>query len=269
MFVPADATIAGEGFKTRVLRGGKGETVLFLHGAAGPIWTSFHDGLAENYEVLITEHPGFGSSPDLPNVESMAELATHYRKVIALLGLSRMHLVGSSLGGWLASELALLDPGKIRSLTLLSPVGLFPREESSNASSPTRESATRMLYYDQSIADHILEKVPSETEKAVVERNRASTARYGGKLRYNPKLGENLERLNIPAFIIWGADDRLVPASHAAQWGMKLNAEARVLPECGHLPHVEKSADTARLVLSQLEKTMTSTASSLSDSKGN
>ena len=90
----------------RLRRAGSGPKLLFLHGAGGvPQWLPFFDALADHYEVLVPEHPGFGSSDDPPWIQSMSDLAMFYLDLIEEAGLDRIHLVGNSLGGWLAAEI--------------------------------------------------------------------------------------------------------------------------------------------------------------------
>ena len=87
-------------------RVGRGPTVLFLHGAGGvPQWLPFFDALADRYELLVPEHPGFGGSDDPPWIHSMADLAMFYLDLVEEAGLDRIHLIGNSLGGWLAAEI--------------------------------------------------------------------------------------------------------------------------------------------------------------------
>ena len=87
-------------------RAGRGPTVLFLHGAGGvPQWLPFFEALAERYELLVPEHPGFGGSDDPPWIHSMPDLAMFYLDLLEETGLDRIHLIGNSLGGWLAAEI--------------------------------------------------------------------------------------------------------------------------------------------------------------------
>jgi pimeloyl-ACP methyl ester carboxylesterase len=109
----------------RLHRAGSGPKLLFLHGAGGvPQWLPFFDALADHYEVLVPEHPGFGSSDDPPWIQSMSDLAMFYLDLVEETGLDRIHLVGNSLGGWLAAEILIRDRSRFRSLTLLAPAGI-------------------------------------------------------------------------------------------------------------------------------------------------
>ena len=106
-------------------RAGSGPTVLFLHGAGGvPQWLPFFDRMAEHYELLVPEHPGFGGSRyDPPWIRSMADMAMFYLDLIEEARLDRIHLIGNSLGGWLAAEILIRDRAH-RSLGQLAPAGI-------------------------------------------------------------------------------------------------------------------------------------------------
>src|SRR5215468_2647405 len=86
--------------KINLYRAGRGPTVLFLHGAGGvPQWLPFFDKMADRYELLVPEHPGFGGSDDPPSIRSMADLAMFYLDLVEEAELDRIHLIGNSLGG--------------------------------------------------------------------------------------------------------------------------------------------------------------------------
>ena len=87
------------GVLIRLHRAGKGPTALFLHGAGGvPQWLPFFDALAERYELLVPEHPGFGGYDDPPWITSMSDLAMFYLDLLEEAGLGNIHLIGNSLG---------------------------------------------------------------------------------------------------------------------------------------------------------------------------
>ena len=139
-------------------RAGSGPTVLFLHGAGGvPQWLPFFDTLAERYELLVPEHPGFGSSDDPPWIHSMADLAMFYLDLVEEAGLDRIHLIGNSLGGWLAAEILIRDRSRFRSLVQLAPAGIRVKGVPCGDNfiwGP--EESIRNLYYNQAIPDQIL-----------------------------------------------------------------------------------------------------------------
>jgi pimeloyl-ACP methyl ester carboxylesterase len=97
--------------------------VLFLHGAGG-VRLPFFDALAEHYELLVPEHPGFGGSDDPSWIQSMPDLAMFYLDLVEEAGLDRIHLIGNSLGGWLAAEILIRDRSRFRSFVQLAPAGI-------------------------------------------------------------------------------------------------------------------------------------------------
>jgi pimeloyl-ACP methyl ester carboxylesterase len=235
------------GVQTRLLRQGQGPRVLFLHGAGGMNgWPEFFQRLAEDHEVWFPEHPGFGLSDEDPAIQTVRDLAAYYVDYIAQAGIGPVHLVGSSFGGWLAAELAVLSPASVASLTLIGPAGLRPRVACApGAPPPTLEQFTRKLYFDQSIADALLAQPPDETLQRIQARNRAAATRIGGSF-HNPALEAALGAVPVPALVVWGEHDQFVPVAQAQEWRQALrDAQAWVLPRCGHLPQLEKPRELA------------------------
>jgi pimeloyl-ACP methyl ester carboxylesterase len=238
-------------------RAGRGPRVLFLHGAGGvPQWLPFFDALAERYELWVPEHPGFGGSDDPPWIRSMPDLAMFYLDLVEEAGLDRIHLVGNSLGGWLAAEILIRDRSRFRSLVQLAPAGIRVKGVPCGDNfiwGP--EEAVRNLYYDQSFADRILALTPSEEQMDVMLRNRFTVAKLGWQPRwYNPDLEKWLHRIKLPALIVWGDDDKIMPPQYAALWCDRLpDARLVMVRDCGHLPHVEQAPLVARQVIDFLE----------------
>jgi pimeloyl-ACP methyl ester carboxylesterase len=117
------------------------------------------------------------------------------------------------------------------------------------------EEAVRNLYHDQSFADRILALNPSDEQMDVMLRNRFTAAKFGWQPRwYNPDLEKWLHRIKLPALIIWGNEDKIMPSVCAALWRERLpDARLVMLEGCGHLPHVERAAMVGNQVLDFLE----------------
>ena len=106
-------------------RGGSGEPLLYLHGSNGvPAVAPFMEKLAARFDVLVPEHPGFGESGEPEWLENMHDLAYFYLDFMKKLDLRGAHVVGSSLGGWLALEMAVRDTSRMKSLLLIGPAGI-------------------------------------------------------------------------------------------------------------------------------------------------
>src|SRR5260221_9504672 len=147
----------------RLLRGGKGEPLVFLHGAGGfPPWLPLFEKLAERYEVLVPEHPGFGTSDNPPWIRNIADLAMYYLDFLDELGTAKVHLIGHSLGGWIAAELAVRNATRLASLILLAPAGVRVKGISSGDNFIwSAEEAERSLWYDQKFADAAFSATPT------------------------------------------------------------------------------------------------------------
>src|SRR5215469_2112386 len=106
----------------RLRRDGSGEPLLFLHGAGGwPAWGPFMERLAGRNDVLLPEHPGFGLSDDPPWIRNVADMAMYYLDFLDALDGPPVHLVGHSLGGWIAAELAVRNAARLMCMTLIAP----------------------------------------------------------------------------------------------------------------------------------------------------
>src|ERR1700736_3257019 len=118
------SVIAVRGCRIRLMRGGAGSPLVVLHGASGANVLPFMQQLAQKFDVIAPEHPGFGESDTPDWLDNIHDLAYFYLDLLAALGLDRVHLVGISLGGWVAAELAVRDTGRLASLTLVGAAGL-------------------------------------------------------------------------------------------------------------------------------------------------
>jgi pimeloyl-ACP methyl ester carboxylesterase len=241
----------------KLQRAGRGSPVLFLHGTGGvPQWLPFFDVLAERYEVLVPEHPGFGGSEDPQWIRSMPDLAMFYLDFVEAMGLDHVHLIGNSLGGWLAAEILIRDRARFRSLVQLAPAGIRIKGMPCGDNfiwGP--EEAVRNLYHDQSFADRVLALQPTEEQMDLMLKNRFTVAKLGWQPRwFNPDLEKWLHRIKLPSLIVWGKDDKIMPPANATLWQERLpDARLVMLNACGHLPHIEQARAVARHVHEFLE----------------
>ena len=254
---PQPTTLKIRDVTVKLHRAGSGPTVLFLHGAGGvPQWLPFFDALAEHHDLLVPEHPGFGDSDDPSWIRSVSDLALFYLDLIEVAGLDNIHLIGNSLGGWLAAEMLIRDRSRFRSLVQLAPAGIRVKGVPCGDNfiwGP--EEAIRNLYHDQTFADRILALTPTDEQVDVMLRNRFTVAKFGWKPRwFNPDLEKWLHRIKLPALVLWGDDDKIMPPANAALWRERLpDARLVMLDACGHLPHVEQAPIVARHVRAFLE----------------
>jgi pimeloyl-ACP methyl ester carboxylesterase len=240
----AQSTVDIRGCRINLLRGGRGEPLLFLHGASGGgIWHPFLDRLAERFDVIAPEHPGYGRSDTPEWLDNIGDLAYFYLDFLKALELQRVHVVGLSIGGWIAAELAVRSTARLKTVTLVSAAGIFvPGVPQVDTFLQNGEQRLRDFFHDQSLADKLIAQVLSPEMADVALRNRFTTAKLVWQPRgYNPHLHKWLHRIDVPTLILWGASDRLFPVAYADEFHRLIPGSRKVvIPACGHLPNIEK-----------------------------
>jgi len=253
-----EASLTTRDVTVRLFRAGRGRMLMFLHGAAGlPGWIPFFEQLSTKYEVLAPEHPGFGTSANPPWIRNVADVAMYYLDVLDSLNAQKVHLVGNSLGGWIAAEAAVRNCTRLASLSLIAPAGVRVKgvPMGDNFIWSPQESAQN-LFYDRSFSERMLEQAPSEKEAEIQLINRFAAARLGWEPRwFNPALERWLHRIEVPTLVLWGDNDKFLPRQYAEVWQKNVpQVTVDVIPQCGHLPHVEKAELTARKILAFVDR---------------
>jgi pimeloyl-ACP methyl ester carboxylesterase len=253
---PREETITVGGIDVHTWVGGRGDPLLVLHGAGGNRgWTRWLARVAERYTVWAPTHPGFGRSGDAEWMEGIDDLARFYLWFIDAARLGTPHLLGHSIGGWTAAELATMSPGSIGRLVLVAPVGLRPDAgEIFDIFYVPLIQLRELTVYDPATIpewDELYGKPPTPAEQEIAVRNREMTARLTWKpYMHNPRLANFLPRVTNATLVVWGREDRIVPVICGDQYRKRLpNATLTVLDRCGHLPPIEQPDVFARLVL--------------------
>ena len=247
------------GVKVNLFRGGAGRPVLFLHGAGGAgAWLPFHGMLAEaGFEVLAPDHPGFGLSGELEHIESMDDLVYHYLALLEQLGLEQVDVVGTSLGGWLAAELAVHSPQLVRRLVLLNAVGLDIWEAPvKDLFGMNPEETVAAVFADPSIAAQLFPAEPDLDFIMGLYREKVTFARLAwNPYCCNPKLESRLYRITAPTLVVWGEKDELVPLVHGERYVQGIaGARLHVIPGVAHAPFLEDPAATLAAVADFLQE---------------
>jgi pimeloyl-ACP methyl ester carboxylesterase len=242
-----------DGCRTHLRRGGSGAPLLFLHGASGaPAILPFMETLAQRFDVLVPEHPGFGLSDEPEWLDNIHDLAYFYLDFLKRLDLDKVTLVGNSLGGWIAMEMAVRDSARIKALVLVSPAGISaPGVQPADTFLMSQEELARHLFHDPKFAQARLAEPVTPESVDIALKNRHTTARLAWEPRFHdPHLGKWLQRIEVPVQIVWGEADRILPLAFATELKRLLpEAELQVIKDAGHLPHVEKPQEFCELVL--------------------
>ena len=240
--------------RVQLFAGGSGAPLVYLHGAGTYWWMPVHDLLARHRRVLLPVHPGFGHSEGLDAIETMEDLVFHTLDVLDALSLERPDVVGLSMGGWLAAELALRHPGRVNRLVLVDAVGVrLPGVPMADVFMLSPPKARQLLFHDPAspVALSLLPDTPPPDRAETVLRGREAAAR----LLWNPaqayrRLTARLWRIRAPTLVVWGADDRLVPPAYGEAWARGIpGARLVTIERCGHLPPLECPERFAELTL--------------------
>lgn len=236
-------TVRGCGIK--LMRGGKGAPLVVLHGASGAAWLPFMATLADKFDVIVPEHPGFGESDTPDWLDNIHDLAYFYLDLLDHLDLPRVHLAGISLGGWIAAELAIRDTSRLASLTLADAAGLhLPGVPQIDTFLRSEEQRIRDFFHDPARADAMVARHADPAQEDVVARNRVTVARLAWQPRnHDPDLPKWLHRIDVPTLLVWGAHDRLFPKDYAYAWQKLIpGSKVAIIPDSGHIPQVEQPA---------------------------
>jgi pimeloyl-ACP methyl ester carboxylesterase len=222
---------------------GHGRPFLLLHGGAGPQSVDgFADLLAaqEPARVLVPTHPGFGGTPRPEGLDSIRGLARLYTQLLDDLGLSGVTVIGNSIGGWIAAEIALLASPRVSGVILVDAAGLQIADHPiADFFSLTMDQVTDLSYYRPDAFRLDVDHLP-EQQKAMMAANRATLEAYAGRAMTDPSLLGRLPAVTIPVLVIWGEADRTVPVEHGRAYAEAIpNARFLLLPEAGHLPQLE------------------------------
>jgi pimeloyl-ACP methyl ester carboxylesterase len=235
------------GVELEVVDRGQGRPLLLLHDEDGlDPEAPFLDLLAARARVIAPSHPGFGHSPSADTIDTVDDLAYLYLDLLGERGLRDAILVGCSLGGWIAAEMAVKCTDRIAALILVAPLGIKVGDREARDipdifALPQAELA-RLKYHDPSraIVDHT---ALSDEALTVIARNREATAVYVWEpYSHNPKLRQRLHRISIPTLLLWGAGDRFVtPEYYGAAYRDAIpGSRLEIIERAGHLPHVEQ-----------------------------
>jgi pimeloyl-ACP methyl ester carboxylesterase len=238
-----DDTIEVRGTRIRLMRGGKGPPLVFLHGASGHVgWLPFLERLSQDFDVIAPEHPGFGTSDDPAWLDRTSDLAFFYLDMMQALNLGGVHLMGTSLGGWTAAELAIRNTARLASLTLVCAVGIaVDGIAMDDIFRMSAEENAQRFYFDPARIQGRLAGL-AKADARTLARNRSIVVRLGYPRFLNPDLAKWLHRIDVPTLLLWGENDGLVPPRFGEAYKKLIPlAKLVVIPSAGHAPFEEQS----------------------------
>lgn len=247
------------GIRIEMIECGSGRPLLFLHPGIGLSGSApAIERLAARTRVIAPTHPGFGASEQPGDFDCIDDLAYFYLDLIEALDLTDLTVVGVSLGGWIAAEMAVKSCARLSHLVLANPVGIkvSGREmrDIADIFALTEEQFAELAYFDPAAGKSDYKAMP-EAEVRAVARNREATARYGwSPYLHDPKLKSRLARVRVPTLLLWGTADRILsqPYGHAYAAAIP-GARFAPIERAGHFPHIEQPEAFARAILALLD----------------
>ena len=248
------------GVAVELFEDGDGAPLLFLHSGQGFNPDQPYVGLlAKRRRVIAPSHPGFGKS-ELPDwLDTCDDIAHIYLELMDRLGLAKVDLVGASIGGWIAAEIASKAPERLRKLVLVAPVGVktgsVDKLDIPDIFAMPADKLDRLRYHDPEKMKVDLSKL-SDEELFIVARDRETlTLLTWEPYMQNPKLKHRLHRIGAPALFLRGVSDGLVSAEYLAGYARLLpHARTDEIAAAGHAPQLEQPEAFAGKVLSFLDQ---------------
>jgi pimeloyl-ACP methyl ester carboxylesterase len=234
-------------FNVTVRRGGSGDPLVFLHAAGGQAsWDTSLEMLSQKYEVIQPMHPGWPGSDGLEHLDDVIDMAIYYCDFFDTLGLSNVHLVGSSLGGMFAAEIAAIGRQYVRKLVLHSPAGLWLDEHPYlDFFAAPQDVMQKALFIDpEKIAASMPQIDPENKEamaKAMLDRTMALAA--AGKFIWpiwDKGLKKRIHRITAPTLLIWGDHDGLNPPVYGPVFEKLIKGSKLVtIPNSAHATNID------------------------------
>lgn len=244
-----ETTVHVAGSDLRIIKGGTGRPLLVLHDELGHSGClKWQAAIARAHSMYIPIHPGFGSLPRVDWISNVRDLASFYSRMLREMALGPIDVIGISLGGWIAAEMAASCAHQFRRMALVAPMGIRPAE----GEIMDLFAVTGRAYLDASVHDQENtpefdnlyggEATPQQYE--AWEDARAESSRLAWQpYMHNPSLGPLLEGVTgLPTLLLWGIEDKIVPLNSGHLYNRHITgSELVTFQACGHRPEIEKS----------------------------
>ena len=250
------------GVGVEVTERGKGRPLLLLHPGhpAGRIdaGARIMDLLAASMRVIAPTHPGFGMVPAPAKLTTIDDLAYLYLDLMEAMNLRDCVVVGLSLGGWIAAEMAVKTTERLSRLVLVNAVGIKcgnrETRDIADIYAVTDKQLAELVYADPQAMSHNVKTLP-ESELILMARAREATGRYAWTpYMHDPKLKGRLHRIRIPTLVLWGDADRVANPDYGRFYAAAIpNAQFALVGGAGHFPHLEQPGALARRIVDFVE----------------
>jgi pimeloyl-ACP methyl ester carboxylesterase len=241
-------SVGGGQYRIRLWTDGQGAPLLFLHGfEAHPGDAAFLQRLAQNRRVFAPEHPGFGESTGIDEIDGILDMVLYYRQLIETLGLQQVDVIGHSLGGMFGAELAAICPEYVRKLVLVAPFGLWLDEHQVPdmfVMNPGQIHRATWHNPEGPIAQQALSAATNGATGTTAIVTRAMNLSAAGKFLWpipDRGLVKRLPLIKAPTLVLTGESDRLVAAAYGNAFAARIaRARHSVIAGAGHFPMSEQ-----------------------------
>lgn len=240
-----------------VISGGSGPDLFFLHGAGGiTVADPFLNALAQRYRVHAPLVPGYGEAEECDSIRTMLDFTLHSYDVMAALELTKPIVVGHSMGGMIAAEMAAVAPNDIHRLCLLCPAGLWLDEyPMPDIFSMVPYELPAVLFHDVEAGAAMMTAGADFSDLTFLQNFLVQNARQlgmAGKILFpipDRGLSERLYRIKAKTVLVWGASDRLTPLPYAEAFREGIvGSELVVIPKAGHMVPLEQTSAVVEAV---------------------
>ena len=252
-----EVLVEAAGVRIQLRRGGVGAPLLVLHSELGvPGWLRAYEQLARQFTVYVPSLPGFGQSARPDWIASVRDLAAWVTWFVRDLKLSQpLPVIGSSLGGWVAAEIATMNPELFTKMVLVGAAGLQPDEGHVwDYFIHSNQEALAQAFYDPARAPEYAQYFgkawrPEDERQAEQNREMAASLLWKPYMRSHT-LPALLRGISTPTLVIWGREDAIIPLNVCQRYVRAIpRAMATVLDRCGHLPEMEQPEAFVQAVL--------------------
>lgn len=252
---PHATTVEINGFRCRIWRKGSGRPIGFLPGLGGmPRWVPFLDRLAEHRTVIVPSLPGFPGALGHSVLDTHLDWVLAVQQLVCAAGLTGADLIGSSVGGAFAAELAAIWPDSVRRLALIAPFGLFDEKDPVTDPWGQRpEQVAGFLCLHPERWESFKDPPPgANSPEWTIEQNRAAEAAARALWPLgNTRLEKRLPLITAPTLLLWGAQDRIIPRGYAQKFATAIKGESKitVIANAGHLAEIDEPDEVAAAIL--------------------
>ena len=256
MTTPEELTVQAGPATAHVARAGRGEPLVYLHGAFGYSgWPAFLARLAQSYTVYAPVHPGFSESDGFDQIEDILDLTLYHFDLLDALGLHAPHVVGHFFGAMIAAEMASVRPERVGKLVLASPVGLWVDHDPGVDYFATPASELRALLFndpESAIAQQTMPDPESDEERGLQGIERSLSLSAVAKFLWpipDKGLRKRLHRIKSETLIVVADRDRIVPPTHGTEFTTRIpGSRLHTIEGAGHLFILERPDEFAGLV---------------------